>query len=1265
MPRSLRSALLARLSVLLIATSPWSAAAIGVADEQKISALAGGFDEALTQNDFFGTGVAGIGDLDGDGNRDVAVGMSQGNHGPGKVWILFLNADGTVKEKQSIGSDGEGGFSEVLERLDRFGGALASLGDVDGDGVEDLAVGASGDDDGDGGSTGAVYILFLNRDGTVKAHQKISNTEGGFTGVFSSGGFSGSAVDSLGDLDGDGIVDIAVGNPLDDEGGFQHGAVWILFLNADGTVKAHQKINEEQGGFGGVLIDHDNFGSSLAALRPFTNEIPIALVVGAPRGSSIDDERGGIWVLGLASDGTVEREQKIAPGIGGFIGDLSMKAHFGSAASSLGDLDGDGVTDVAVSIPDSGGFQAPPGSVLMIFLNADGTLGSQLEISDGGRGGFMGELSLAGAFGASLDVLGDLDGDGVVELAVGATGDDDLASNAGSLWILFLEDAPPACGDGALGPGEECDDGNGVNGDLCSARCETETFLALVGESLGGRVTVEIDGVAIAVESFAGESAADVVAALAAAVSADPSLAGQGVTALARNGFLSTNGAIEVVVIDDAGLATRPHAVEVFGDPDGGSVEIRIEGVSVEVPTQILEAPSDVATNLAIAINLDPVLFGLGVLAFADANAIVTNGEVEIGEVSDPGLQLASEFPGLRCIASDGDATPVGGFHEFDDVDSYVRPSRALMDDAGNVYFRTRIASGDLPDAFFRGTQDDVEAFVLPGQQAPGTEGGVFSDFHYAPSGVQGLGSLSALSGDGELAFFANVAGGVNRSGVFASDGVTTRAVLLEGTPVQGTPGDRWWIVVPLAISDEGEVVLFGSTILGSIGLFLASGPDVTPIAVFGDSAPGTGGGVFDFFFFPPSVAFAGSGELMISIMIRDGTTTELLYSWSEGTFEPLAMAGEPVPGVENAIFECTPHPDAPGCIEPVFGEIAVNASGSVAFRGNFRLLDVGYWDGGIFLMKDGVIEALALRGDPAPGTPLPFQDFLLGPLAINDKGDVAFQAYVRDRDLPAPPAYGLFVHTALGQLEARVLAGTPAPGTGGFLFESWAIPVQIDASGRQLSAVSRFGYDPASFALFRFTAAAPLEADAGPDQHLECTSPRGADVTLDASASFDPIGDGLDYEWTGPFPTTGAVNPLVEVPVGAHPVTLRVEDSSGATDSDEMLVQVVDTARPRVYGALRRRLVPADADSRRGLVPAFEVRFRCRDLCDASSTATATLDGVSVEDGEIVRLARSRPHGHRLRIHCEDASGNHSGRSVYAVTWGRRDPVRRAPPGF
>ena len=126
--------------------------------------------------------------------------------------------------------------------------------------------------------------------GSVLSHQKISATEGGFTGNLDDEDLFGLGVASLGDLDGDGVGDLAVGAFFDDDGGTDPGAVWILFLNADGTVKSHQKISNTQGGFTGSLDDSDRFGASVASLGDLDGNGPsaLALAVGAYR----DDDGG-------------------------------------------------------------------------------------------------------------------------------------------------------------------------------------------------------------------------------------------------------------------------------------------------------------------------------------------------------------------------------------------------------------------------------------------------------------------------------------------------------------------------------------------------------------------------------------------------------------------------------------------------------------------------------------------------------------------------------------------------------------------------------------------------------------------------------------------------------------------------------------------------------------------------------------------------------------------------------------------------------------
>ena len=158
----------------------------------------------------------------------------------------------------------------------------------------------------------------------------------------------------------------------------------------------------------------------------------------------------------------------------------------------------------------------------------------------------------------SVAALGDLDGDGVGDLAVGAACDDDGGTDRGAVWILGLDAVPIVCGDAVLDPLEECDDGGTGDGDGCSAVCELENHVELFGTAQGGRVEVTIDQVVVGVDTTAGQTAAQVIAALAAAVNANPTLAALGTTALAIDNVLVTNGTVSDVTTTDPGFGGLP-----------------------------------------------------------------------------------------------------------------------------------------------------------------------------------------------------------------------------------------------------------------------------------------------------------------------------------------------------------------------------------------------------------------------------------------------------------------------------------------------------------------------------------------------------------------------------------------------------------------------------------------------------------------------------------------------------------------------------------
>ena len=196
---------------------------------------------------------------------------------------------------------------------------------------------------------GEVRILFLNKGGDILKVTRITNENGGFTGELKRGDSFGISVESLGDLDQDGVGDMAVGAMMDDEGGFNQGAVWILFLNEDGSVKNHQKIITNANGFSGYLDFDDRFGVSLANLGDMNGDSITDLAVGALLDDDGGKDKGAVYVLYLNRDGTVIDNHKISETSRNFEGTFEQKYQWGWSVSSPGDLNRDGRNDLIVS----------------------------------------------------------------------------------------------------------------------------------------------------------------------------------------------------------------------------------------------------------------------------------------------------------------------------------------------------------------------------------------------------------------------------------------------------------------------------------------------------------------------------------------------------------------------------------------------------------------------------------------------------------------------------------------------------------------------------------------------------------------------------------------------------------------------------------------------------------------------------------------------------------------------------------------------------
>ena len=334
-------------------------------------------------------------------------------------------------------AEGLAGFEDPIDFEDWFGYSVESIGDLNNDGINEFAVAALKDDD-EGLNRGAIYIFFPRVDGTIDRYQKISSSKGGFTGVLDDWDIFGSSISFLGDMNNDGLMEIGVGAEYDGDGGHWHGAVWILSLNSDGTVASHTKISDTEGNFNATIGDEDVFGTDIELLGDLNGDGNQDIAVSARRDPDGGSDRGAVYILFLNSDFTVSSYQKISDTNGGFDGDLDGADYFGGSIANIGDLNGDGVIDLAVGAyrDDDGGSNH--GAVYILFMNDDGTVLDYRKISDT-DGGFDAEFNNEMYFGKSIDLAGDINGDGEIEILVGAGGyNDGEGSNFGSFYLINL-----------------------------------------------------------------------------------------------------------------------------------------------------------------------------------------------------------------------------------------------------------------------------------------------------------------------------------------------------------------------------------------------------------------------------------------------------------------------------------------------------------------------------------------------------------------------------------------------------------------------------------------------------------------------------------------------------------------------------------------------------------------------------------------------------------------------------------------------------------
>ena len=403
-------------------------------------------------NDQLGIAVDTAGDINNDGIDDILIGANgyPSTMGDGAVYVIYGKRGGfsDINLATTDLYTSQQGFKIVGEPASSLGTSVKHAGDVNGDGVDDIILGAWGFS----GQKGAAYIIFGKTGGLPNinlATTSLSGSQYGFkiSGAYSPGalyqGFFGCSVSNAGDVNNDGIDDVVIGARKMFSGA---GAAYIVYgsrtLLSDIDLSVYDLYTFKRGfKIKGSLLYYYQFGYMLSCAGDVNNDNIMDIAIG-DNGISIGAtaDVGTTYIIfgrtGGLQDIDLSKTSLSASQQGFQVFGAAANDQLGYMQNFAGDLDNDGIDDLVIGVNNA---FAKTGVAYVILGKNTGLSDIFLSSTDlpASQQGFQiagGQLN--GQFGTAVSRVGDVNNDGVDDMIIGA-------SSAGAAYVVFGINSKP------------------------------------------------------------------------------------------------------------------------------------------------------------------------------------------------------------------------------------------------------------------------------------------------------------------------------------------------------------------------------------------------------------------------------------------------------------------------------------------------------------------------------------------------------------------------------------------------------------------------------------------------------------------------------------------------------------------------------------------------------------------------------------------------------------------------------------------------------